>query len=277
VLHSFFSHAPSLESIDLCYVLRDYEEEDCPFSLSSAPVNLPHLSHLKINEVLECVVFLLRMLPNPSYSMYLHLANFGTDSPDLAQEHSPEKEGGLIDRRMREFWSKLAEAAGDSLTGLAHYDAWHSHFKLQLRFDGANGAYGTCDGHTIDTDDSLWAHINTVEVRSLGLEESKDEMCDFLGLRYLPSVEQVVVEGLRTATGRDVKDIRYLEDWLFNRGEQKRPLQSLVFRYCDEESRLLYGRLMERGAALSMAWKGESESGSSEWGRSTPASIADSV
>jgi hypothetical protein len=282
VLHRFFSHAPYLESIDLGYVLRDDEAEDRAFSLSAAPVNLPHLSHLRINEVPECVVFLLHILTNPSYTMYLCLANFGTYSPDLAQEHSPEKKGGLTDRRMREFWSKLAGVAGDSFTGLAIYDAWDTNPKLQLRFEGASGAYGTCNGYAVDAENVLWANIKAVEVRSLGLEESDVEMCDFFGLRYLPSVEHVVVKGLQTATGRDVKDIRYLEDWLFNRGEQKRPLQSLVFRYCDEESRLLFGRLVERGAALSMAWKGESElgsseSGSSEWGRSTPASIADSV
>jgi hypothetical protein len=74
-LHSFFSHSPLLESVNLNYVLDDDASEDVDFArlLGSSQVDLPHLSHLEIEETPECTLTLLRILPNPALSLVLNV------------------------------------------------------------------------------------------------------------------------------------------------------------------------------------------------------------
>jgi hypothetical protein len=256
-LYFFFAQTPSLELIDLSLAMTGNMSdrwEDHNFSDTSVPVSLPHLSHLIINEVPENTTKLLRILPVPSFSMHL---TFAIDVLYPGSDWVYITEGRPIDCRMREFWSKLAKASGRTLDGTAYYDGKGGDFRLRLRFEGASGAHGACEGYAIKHEDCLWEDVSTLEVHSLGAREAEDRlpMFHFVVLRHLPKVKHVLIAGLRTASGLDSQHITYLEMWLLQRGREGQPLQNLVFQDCDEESRPLFSKLVEGRASRSAVWQ----------------------
>jgi hypothetical protein len=259
-LYSFFAQAPSLELIDLGLALSGNKSdrwEDHEFSEASVPVSLPHLYQLIINEIPENAAHLLRILPVPSFSMHITFVTDMMDTSPIWPYIPGDAERNPIDRRMREFWSKLARASGRKLVGTAYYDGNGGDSRLRLRFEGVGGAYGACEGYAIRDEDRLWEDVQTLEVHSLGARGSEDglPMFRFVVLRYLPKVEHVLIAGLRTASGFDSQHIAYLEKWLMQRGRAGLPLQNLVFRDCDEESRPLLTRLVEGRASRSAVWQ----------------------
>jgi hypothetical protein len=259
-LYAFFVQTPSLELIELGLALSGNTSdrwEDFGFSQASVPVSLPHLSQLIINEIPENTANLLHILPVPSFSIHLTFVNDELESESDWVYTPRDTEENPINCRMREFWSKLARASGRNLDGTAYYDGKGGDFRLRLRFEGAGGAYGACEGYAIRCEDRLWEDIKTLEVHSPGARGSKDDlpMYRFLVLRYLPKVEHVVVTGLRTASGFDSHHIIDLETWLLQRGREGRPFQTLVFQDCDEKSRPLFSRLVEGRASRSAVWQ----------------------
>jgi hypothetical protein len=252
VLHAFFLATSSLESIDIsCFLQQPLLDSDCVFGVSSGPVHLPKLSHLKIAETIECTALLVHILPNPSNVIHLDLLE-EDEGPDLdrTQESSSRS---LIDRRMRAFWGSLA---GSPLKGIASYGGYKTD-QLQMRFEGANLSHGTCNGFPITSLDPLrlWENVHTLELYSLGEWERDGIMQHIVAPHRLWGVETVVVRDIYAENCCYVEDIEHLEDWLLARGRQGQPLQSLIFQHCDEDFRPLFDRLVEGHVALSAVWK----------------------
>jgi hypothetical protein len=259
VLHSFFSHAPLLESTALNYVMVDNDDDDKDFihSSKSSQVRLPYLSHVEIEETPECILMLLRILPDLTMSFILRSSL--SDSQEADWNSSPN---GLLHQHMEKLWRKLPGATNSLPDSSIRFDGRGIHHKkLLVCFDGRGFSYRLHSWNPLPNEDSLLKNTRTLELDSIGCEDYDTEaMQDFIKLDWLPNVERVIISRLRSTSGFNTNDILSAERWISARSDEGRPLHGIVFRDCDVESRPLFDRLAAKQVASSIVWE---ESGTS--------------
>jgi hypothetical protein len=254
-LHSFFSHSPLLESIDLGYVLDDDEDEDDNFIRSSGAgrVVLPHLRHLRIQDIPECIRRLIHILPDPTSSLVLNSASIDyTQEDELEWDFSPSARVFL---RLQEFWNRRSGVVGSLPGGSISFDGGDVNNRVLICFDGEGLSYKAYSWYPLTAVDPLLESVKTLELHSIGRCEKAEPMHEDLVLDCLPNVESVLISSLYSATGFNADDVLSTERWISARSEEGHPLQSIVFEKCNEASRPLFDRLVAKQVATSITWK----------------------
>jgi hypothetical protein len=253
-LHSFFSHSPLLESIDLGYLLDDDEDEDDNFIRSSGAgrVVLPHLHHLRIQEIPECIRRLLHILPDPTSSIVLHSTNIEyKQESELEWDFSPS---AWLLLHLQEFWNMRSGVEGSLPGGRISFDGRNVNNKVLICFDGEGLSYKAYSWHPLTAADPLLESVKTLELNSIGGTEA-EAMHEHLVLDCLPNVEDVLINRLCSATRFNADDVLSIVRWISARSEEGRPLQSIVFQECDKDLRPLFDRLVAKQVATSITWK----------------------
>jgi hypothetical protein len=252
-LHSFFSCSSLLESVNLNYVLDDDASEDINFARSSglSQVNLPHLSHLDIEDTPECTLRLLQILPDPTISLVLDIENH--DSPEQTEWDSSARK--QIYFRAKDFWRRLPGAIGSLPHGCITFDGgWGMSQKLLICFDDKRLLY-TQRHYSLTDEEPLLENVRALTLYFVGGARTSRPMHKFIELDSLPNLEDLLINRLQSASGFATDDILSVEQWILARSDEGHPLQHIIFRDCDEASRPFFDRLVDKQVAASISWE----------------------